>query len=325
MCIFRRSFRGIQTMFTVCAWGSGRRSFCQEERTELWGCGVSDNCSIGLHDDDNVEDCDDDEAAVLSSRQQDRSVCPLHRGPQVRGESCDACESSWLVVSVRNLKVLVCFRTVHVLSTGSGSAVWPQTPTGWWEDIPGAPEVPAPVFCGLTLGLSCSCVEEVRLCPCGISARCLPPLSSLWAAVSVRHPSTRTWYQNRPFPTDSWYQNLHLQLCVYVCHADPGGGRRRLRVPLPAGRRPEGSDPMYITGPQHAAAQHQQLRVQGTSLNAAWPTALERGALTVTVFLCLQVLTVGGSSSSIDVFTNMSYRAFSLRFWSFLETINLLL
>lgn len=32
------------------------------------------------------------------------------------------------------------------------------------------------------------------------------------------------------------------------------------------------------------------------------------------VAACLQVLTVGGSSPHIDLFTNLSYRAFSLSF-----------
>lgn len=41
-------------------------------------------------------------------------------------------------------------------------------------------------------------------------------------------------------------------------------------------------------------------------------TGLVSGQLIV--MLCLQVLTVGGSSDHIDVFTNLSYRAFSLRF-----------
>lgn len=66
---------------------------------------------------------------LLSSRQPDGSVGPLHRGLQVRGE-CP-----------QPLPLRVCcpllsdggsaFRAAPGLSLGSGSAAWRATPTGW--------------------------------------------------------------------------------------------------------------------------------------------------------------------------------------------------
>lgn len=73
---------------------------------------------------------------------------------------------------------------------------------------------------------------------------------------------------------------------------------------------------MHTKEPQLTAAEQQQHRAQGESVNAPRRSAAAQGHfLPLKVTSChLQVLTVGGSSHHIDVFTNLSYRAFSLSF-----------